>query len=151
MYSRSAYGSDKKNVSETKDDIYKHPVVYTIRIKDGIVLLYSNTRDNGHFGIPKLILKRGSVYSILDIKGEYGMTQFASAIVDTPENLIKIKEAIESRKFKKARAHFAGTGGSTDNSIIDGLGTTFKFISMFKKIFGKNLYKEKKWKRMKKK
>jgi len=66
------------------------------------------------------------------------MTQFASAIVDTPENLKKMKEVLESDEFKILKSHFCCLGNSTNKcAIIDTPGTMFKFIKMFKKDFWK--------------
>ena len=137
-YSRSAYGSDKKWTSQDSCSEFKYPVIYTTTRKNGIKFYYSNTKDNGHFDIPKLILKKGALDSILDLKGEYGMTQYASAIVDTPENLVKMQKAIDSSEVRKLQKDF--TGSNNINVFIDGLGTMFKFIKEFRKDWWKEFY-----------
>lgn len=112
IYNRSEYGSDKKHVlkkikSETNDEYkqraneigYIYPCCYTITKKDGLTFRYSNIKK-GHFGIKKLIWSNGAgTYPIIDKNGEYGLTEFSYAIVDTEENLEKIKKVMESKEF----------------------------------------------------
>jgi len=137
IYSRSAYGTDKTNVSENKTEEFKYPVVYTIKQNDGVVCHYSSTNQNGHFGISKLILKRGASESLLDLNGEYGMTQFACGIVDTPENLVAIQEALSTEMAKKLKIDFVGA--HIHDAFIDGLGHMVKVLKEFKKDFWKEL------------
>jgi hypothetical protein len=107
----------------------------------GIKYMYSNTKDNGHFGQAKLILAKASSTMILDLDGEYGMTQFASAICDTPENLIKIKKVFETPVFPKLKSEFCGIGLSSNRTaLIENKGTMFKFIEEFRKDFWKDFY-----------
>jgi len=133
----SSYHTKSGIVSDIKSKVFKYPIVYTIREGDGIIFYYSSTNTKGHFGIPKLILKKGAGTTLLDLEGNFGMSEYAAAIVDTPENLIKIQKVIESRKFKDLKKHFVGTGRDAYNSITDGLGTMFKFLKTFKKDFWK--------------
>ena len=133
-----ANGGKKCRVRPLKDKTFKYPVVYTITDKNGITFWFSNTKSKGHFDIPKLILKSGSKTSLLDLTGEFGMTEFASGIADLPENLIKIQKVIDSKEFKQLQADF--TGSNNINISIDGLGTMFKFIKEFRKDFWKEFY-----------
>lgn len=136
IYSRSAYGHDKKHVQIIKDDEFKYPLVYTITEKDGVLFHYSKTNKNGHFGVPKLILKFGAINTLLDLEGEYGMTQYACAIVDTPDNLVKIQQAVETENFRKLEGYFCGDVDR--NAIIDVKGVMFKFMKEFRKDFWKD-------------
>jgi len=96
---RSNYGHDKIHMSKTKNKEYIYPCVYITK-KSGTVLLYSKTNKNGHFGTPKVIFSNGAASKvIIDEKGQYGLTQFAYGIVDSPKNLPKIKKALESPEF----------------------------------------------------
>ncbi len=96
---RSNYGADKKWMSESQDEIYKYPCIYSLP-KKGIQLRWSSTKNNGHFGIPKIIWSNGACPQIIiDKNGDYGLTQWAFAIVDDVVNLEKIKKAMESKKF----------------------------------------------------
>jgi len=129
----------KSLISDKKDDIYKYPVIYTVTEKQGVVYWYSKSNTNGHFGIPKLILKIGATTPILDLGGKYGMSEFAGAIVDTPENLLKIEKAINHPEFKKLKLYFTGAIVPV-NGYIDGMGKMFKFIREFRKDFWKEFY-----------
>jgi len=62
LYSRSAYGSDKKNMCSVEDSVFRFHVVYGYPEKEGLKLFYSNTKDNGHFGASKLIIVKASKY-----------------------------------------------------------------------------------------
>ena len=62
--------------------------------------MYSSRNDKGHFGIPKVIWSNGgATVPLVDAEGKYGMAQFSYAIADEPENLPKIKKALENEKF----------------------------------------------------
>jgi hypothetical protein len=96
----SSYHHQRDYVSANNDETYIHPCVYSI-YKDGTFSLkYSSRNDKGHFGKSKLILGNGAnPTSFIDDDGNYGMTQFTFGIVDTPENLVKIKQVLESKEF----------------------------------------------------
>jgi hypothetical protein len=100
LYSRSLYGTDKSWMSRTQTEKHCYPCVYTVNSK-GVPTFFYSSKQNGHFGIPKLIWSNGgNPGSYLDINGEYGITQFAYAIVDAPENLQKIKNVFDSKIFR---------------------------------------------------
>jgi len=127
IFSRSAYGSDKTNISIEKTGKFLNPCVYTVT-KDKINLWYSDTTENGHFGIPKVIWSNGSgTRPIIDNDGEYGLMQFTYAIADEPENLENIAKALASEKMKKLMSCNLFTNGIYNNTII----------KMFKKDFWK--------------
>lgn len=95
IYSRSLYGTDKSHMKRIQDTNHKYPCVYTVNSKSQITYYYS-AKQHGHFGIPKFIWSNGRISSIgsyVDIAGDYGLTQFAYAIVDEPTNLMKIKNS----------------------------------------------------------
>jgi hypothetical protein len=132
IFDRSSYGHDKKWVKAIKDDKFKHPVVYSLP-KNGMRLNYSSTNLNGHFCIPKIIWSNGAATQILiDEKGEYGMTEWAYAIADEPNNLPSIKKAMESKKFMKLCEGMRFTLDKYDP----------KFISLLRKDFYKEFVNE---------
>jgi len=142
VYSSSIYETRQSYMMEKKDKVFKYPCVYGYPEK-GLKLFYSNTNNTGHFGVSKLILIRASSNSILDLKGEYGLTQFAHAIIDTPENLIKIQKVVETEYFRSWKDSFCGLGGSINkNAILDAQGNMFKFIKEFRKDWWKEFYTE---------
>jgi hypothetical protein len=129
MYSRSLYGTDKKHMSRKKTDEYKYPCVYTVNSKSEITYYYSS-KQHGHYEVPKFIWSNGRISSIgsyVDMNGDYGLTQFAYAIVDKPENLQKIKEVFDSKEFRNLM-ELCAVGQLTVN---------YKVISTFKKDFWK--------------
>ena len=130
LYSYSDYETRKSYISKVKDNEYKYPVLYTINDKQGDVFYYSNTKDKGHFGLSKIIIRQSAKRLIIDKEGLYGMTQFACAIVDKPENLEYISKQIE-KYFPILSSLF--TGVYTKNALTDNKGTMFKFIKEFKK------------------
>jgi hypothetical protein len=130
LYSRSAYGTDKKHVSKTKSKKFKYPVVYTINSESVPTFHWSSDDSNGHFNVPKLIWSNGrisSVGSYIDEKGKYALTQFAYAIVDSPKNLNRIKKAFDSKEFRDLM--YACSVGQ--------LMINYKILSTFRKDFWK--------------
>ena len=84
--------------------------------------------SNGHFGIPKVIFSNGAAPQVIvDKKGEYGLTQWAFGIVDTPSNLPRIKKALESEDFIKLCKYMRFTLDRYD----------VKFLSCFRRDFYK--------------
>jgi len=134
LYSRSDYGSDKKNVKNQQDSEFKYPCVYGMP-KKGLKLLYSNTNKNGHFGIPKLIFTKAGIGSILDLDGKYGLTQYAFGIVDSPENLIKIQKVLEDYNIRRKFHMMVGIQ-------VAGYGDGVKSIAIIIKEFRKDFWKD---------
>lgn len=100
IHSYSAYETRKPHVSKKKLGNFKYPIVYTCLASGQINFWWSNTDKNGHFGVPKVFWSNGGGASVhIDSGGNYGLTQFAYAIVDSVENLEKIKTAMTTPKF----------------------------------------------------
>ena len=120
LYDRTAYGSDKKNMSKEKVGKFQHPCVYMVRVNDEPVTWCSSTNTNGHFGVPKLIWGNGGyeMGSLIDATGEYGLTQFAYGIVDTPKNLPLIKKAFDSEKFRNLMRYCDGGDSNINRKVI---------------------------------
>ena len=129
IHDYSLYETRKSWMSKTKTEEYKYPCVYTVNSKSEITYYYSS-KQHGHFGVPKFIWSNGRISSIgsyVDINGDYGLTQFAYAIVDKPENLPKIKEVFDSKDFRNLM-ELCAVGQLTVN---------YKVIKIFKKDFWK--------------
>ena len=135
LYSRSAYGTDKKHISKTKDKTFKYPCVTGMPLS-GLSCVYSNTNQNGHFGIPKIIISRASTYTTLDTTGEYGLAQFSYGLVDTVETLPKIQKILDNPLFQKLMTSFIGR---TDKNVAEPHGSSMKFMKEFRKDFWKDL------------
>lgn len=104
IYNRSNYGSDKKWVSDTETDEYCYPLVSGVNLK-GVYYKYSKINDKGHFGISKVIFGDSGVGGfsspLIDLEGEYGMTQHAMAIpVEDGDEAEKVKSALQSIEFQ---------------------------------------------------
>jgi len=129
IHDYSLYETRKSWMSKTKTEECKYPCVYTVNSKSEITYYYSS-KQHGHYEVPKFIWSNGRISSIgsyVDINGDYGLTQFAYAIVDKPENLQKIKEVFDTKDFRNLM-ELCAVGQLTVN---------YKVISIFKKDFWK--------------
>ncbi len=108
-------------MSKIKTDTHIYPCVYSIDSNDNVKLMFANYKNESHFGFPKLIFPSGAFQSVgmlLDLRGEYGLTQFARAIVDTPENLNRIYEVLKSPQFLKFHKNFVISVEELDKDIL---------------------------------
>ncbi len=125
--SDSTYHTQRLYMSSEKNSDFKHPCVYTTTKDGSINFRYSNVKK-GHFGVPKVIWSNGMASSVVvDKDGQYGLTQFAFAIVDEPENLEMIKKAMESEKFLELMQYSQGKNQRYNRRVI----------ALFKKDFWK--------------
>jgi hypothetical protein len=128
LHSESNYAHRKPYMSKIQTEEYKYPVVY-LTYKDGsLKFMYSSINTQGHFGVPKVIWSNGISMPIVDINGEYGMSEYCSAIVDIPENLERIKTAMLNPDFIKLMSFSDGVTGT-------GHRYNRKVIAMFRKDF----------------
>jgi hypothetical protein len=133
LYSRSGYGTDKVHTSKEKTDEFCYPVVYTVNYLSQPTFFYSSTNQNGHFDIPKVLWSNGVASSlVIDLEGQYGLTQFSYAITDSEKNLHKIYMAMNSEKFIELM------------KFADGKQHKYKYkvISTFRKDFWKEFINE---------
>jgi hypothetical protein len=100
LHSESSYEVRKKWMSHTETEEYKYPCVYSINRKNEIKFKWSSLISNGMFGKSKLIFASGATGFIIDKKGNYGLTQWATGIEDDKENLLNIRNVLDSEKFK---------------------------------------------------
>ena len=128
LIANSSYHHQRPHMSKEQTDEFKYPCVYVIVVDGTVKFWYSNTNQNGHFGIPKVIFSNGYSIPIIDETGEYGVTEFAFGIVDEPQNLFYIKRALENPEFLELMKFSHGDGGHSQkyNRYV---------ISMFRKNF----------------
>lgn len=93
-----------KNISATKNDEYKYPVIHTIT-KKGVGIYYTRDRSLGHFGRPKVILsfnEKQYAHTIQnDYEGNLGMSQICFGIpIKSEREGDKIMAAIQTPLFK---------------------------------------------------
>lgn len=120
IYDRSMYGSDKKNMNQNKTGDFIYPCIYTITKGKGISFMYSNEKK-GMFGKEnsKVIWSNGAgTYPIIDKNGKYGLTQFSYGIRDNPNNLEKIKNALENPNFIELMGYLMGQQHKYHRKII---------------------------------
>ena len=131
LYSRSDYGHDKPHINNEKTDIFKYPCIH-LTYKDGSIRFsYSSTKENGHFGIPKVIWSNGGAsMPIIDENGDYGVIDFSYAIIDEPKNLPFIQKALAHPDFIKLMSFADGKTGCRQRY-------NYKVIALFRKDFWK--------------
>ena len=97
----SSYHATRDYVNDTQNNEYKYPLIHSTP-KSNIRYKYSKVNDKGHFGIKKVIFGEAGInHVVVDIKGKYGMTQGAMAIVvENKKEAENIKKALLSDKFK---------------------------------------------------
>jgi hypothetical protein len=108
-YSYSAYETRKAWMSEKKHDDYQFPCIHTTGKKQ-TRMYYSCHKNNGMFNIPKVIFGDGGgdgiTNPVIDMNGEYGLTQHAIGIhVDSQQEAKNIVKAITSEKFRTLFLH----------------------------------------------
>jgi hypothetical protein len=132
LFSSSMYETRHNYMSSEKVGGFKYPCIYTV-LGDGTTNLYYSSEKKDFFGIPKLIITLGlnPTYK-MDLDGEYGMAQYCFAIVDTPENLPKILEAIQSDKFQELI-----TSSTKFTNTIGGPLIHNRILELFRKDFWK--------------
>lgn len=130
LTSRSAYGHDKKWVSKILHEEYLYPVVYSVNRQNFLTLHYSSTNGNGHFGIPKLIFGSGATGFYIDNEGKYGLTQWCTGIVDTVDNLSKIKNVFESKKFDQILKAISVSKAEINSKILKHFKKDF-YVSLY--------------------
>jgi hypothetical protein len=101
VFNVSSYETRKDWVSDKKSSVYCYPLVHSTP-KKGTRYYYSSRSDKGHFGVSKVIFGETGIYSpIIDVNGEYGMTQGAMAlpILDYEDGVLASK-FLTSEKFE---------------------------------------------------
>jgi hypothetical protein len=132
MINNSAYHHVHSHMKREANEAHIYPCVYTVKgpsQNNTPTFWYSTFNTKGHFGVPKVIFACGSSGVMVDKKGEYGMTEFGSGIVDKPENLESIQKALVSEKFVRCIMGFEqGSPGDKYNRRV---------IATFRKDFWK--------------
>ena len=138
LYSSSLYETRQDYMSITETNVYKYPCVYTITTRDGMKFFYSSIKhpktEKKDMFVPKVIWSNGlGTYPIVDVKGEYGLTQFSYAIVDDMRNLKNIENALNNPTFIELMEYVKFQNNKYN----------YKVISIFKKDFWKVFHESK--------
>jgi hypothetical protein len=100
LLGNSSYHSARDYVSNTQNNEFKYPVIWSITQSKGINLKYSKINNKGHFNQPKVVFSHGGgTYPIIDDTGKFGLTEFGFGIVDSISNLKNIQKALENPLF----------------------------------------------------
>ena len=123
------YHHTKDYMSNEKTEKFIYPCVYTITRRDGMKFFYSSIKHpKKDMFVPKVIWSNGlGTYPIVDVKGEYGLTQFAYAIIDDVDNLKHIETALNNPMFIELMEYVKFQNNKYN----------YKVISLFKKDFWK--------------
>ena len=132
LYNSSLFETRQPYMSNEKTEKFIYPCVYTITIRDGIKFFYSSIQhpktEKKNMFVPKVIWSNGlGTYPIVDVKGEYGLTQFSYAIIDDIPNLKNIETALNNPKFIELMEYVKFQNNKYN----------YKVISIFKKDFWK--------------
>jgi len=132
IHDSSLYETRKKWMSRTQTEEFKYPCVYTITQRDGLTFFYSSIKhsktEKRDMFVPKVIWSNGlGTYPIIDLNGEYGLTQFSYAIIDDSSNLENIQNALNNKEFIELMEYVKFQNNKYN----------YKVISLFKKDFWK--------------
>jgi 16S rRNA G966 N2-methylase RsmD len=102
LYTRNNYASDKKWTSNIETKEFKYPVLHSTP-KDKPRFIWSNTNNNGHYGIKKVIFGYSGMNNpIIDIDGKYALSECAIGIVINNEiDANKLSKFLISNTFSK--------------------------------------------------
>ena len=103
LYSRSMYGTDKKNMSKEKVGNFKYPCIYMISKEGEFKFFYSNIKKE-HFNETKVMVPPGRISSVNvvgDKNGDYGLCQFAWGVKCNKTDIDDIVEYMNGEEFKK--------------------------------------------------
>jgi len=101
FFSCDYHTQNKSYLKPDQDSTFCFPLVHSTP-KKGNRFWYSSRNDKGHFGIPKVIFGESGIGDVIvDIKGEYGMTQGAMGLPVVDEtDAQKAKEYLMSDEFQ---------------------------------------------------
>jgi hypothetical protein len=101
IHSESAYEKRRKWINDKKNDIFKYNIIYSIYKDQTLKLTYSSRKDNGHFGISKVIFMPNlGLNYIIDKDGKYGLSQWVVGIKGSIDELDDIAKIFSNNKFK---------------------------------------------------
>jgi hypothetical protein len=103
IHSESSYEPRKRWMSKQKTEGFEYPVVNTIYKDNTFGLNWSNTKNNGHYNIPKVIIRKATpiVGFVSDKEGEYAMTQWTLGIVAHPNEHDNVISVIRGDTFQQ--------------------------------------------------
>lgn len=134
IHSYSNYETRKGWMSKEQINEYIYPCVCNVAKSEGYTLMYSNTNQKGHFGVPKVICggaSSGTNYFV-DTEGQFGITQFSFGIVEKIEKLESLKIALKSKRFQELIKSIPNNSSAVN----------FKILKTFRKNFWEEFINE---------
>ena len=129
IINNSMYHHTRPHMSKIQDNQFRYPCVANINTKGEIGNVYYSMRnDRGHFGISKIIVGRFGINVFIDELGEFGLTEDGTGIVDTVENLKRIKIVLKNKRFLELNR-------MTDVAGLRDVPLNHKIIATFRKDF----------------
>lgn len=126
IHSEGSYEVRRNWMSHIKTENHIYPCIYSINKSNELSLKWSKINNKGHFNLSKFIFTNGAGF-YCDEAGNYGITQWGSGIVETPENLKEIENAFRNNKFKKIK----------EAIHLDSSSYNIKIMKLFRKDFWK--------------
>ena len=119
VHDMSMYDRRNEWMSKERDGDFEHPCIYSIS-NDGEMKLAWSSRDDAHFGIPKVVfgVSQGSGMPFVDRNGEYGLTQFMAGIEADPDDLDSIALALSSDEFREIMDSVKTTTESVNLKVL---------------------------------
>lgn len=116
----SSYHASRDFVTDEKDNIHKYSVVHSTS-KTNKSIKYSSHNDRGHFGISKVIVGESAIGDpIIDMEGEYGMTQGAiGLVVDDKTHAERVARALQSETFQRVLEACQWSGFRIDHRLFE--------------------------------
>jgi hypothetical protein len=136
LYSRSAYGTDKRHMSKVRTEEHIYTVITVVRKNGDVDYTYSSKPIDNYFNKPKIVWSNTRITSLgvyIDHQGEYPLTQFNYGISDEPENLPLISKVLTSSVFINIMK------GCINGSFPS---LNYKILSTFRKDFWKEFLDE---------
>jgi len=114
------YACDRRrpHMSDIEDEVHKYPCILSINSVNQPKLSWSSTNTKGFFSVPKVVFSNG-VGVIADRIGEYGMSEWAKAILADPDDLDSIKAVLLSATFNQVTKAIAMGQTSINHKILE--------------------------------
>jgi hypothetical protein len=106
-------------MSKEQDEVHKYPCILSVNKANQPKLSWSAINTKGLFGTPKVVFANGATGVLVDRTGEYGLSQWAKAIVADPDELDGIKDALLSPTFTQVTKAIAVGQASINHKILE--------------------------------
>jgi len=109
----------RPHMSKERDEVHKYPCILSVNKANQPKLSWSSINNKGLFGVPKVVFANGATGVLVDRKGEYGLSQWAKAIVADVDELDGIRDALLSSTFTQVTKAIAVGQASINHKILE--------------------------------